>query len=490
VWYEHESELAAGSKSMDATSADTGSLRSPHISGTVPSGRAAPRSARLRRSLLIADVAAATLAGIAAAFAAGLRPADAPEAALALALGVPVAAALCGLYAADLRSWATGAAELPRLAVAALLLSWPAFAILSSLSAPRPAVGALTAVAVAACAAAAGRAGARIHLHRAPWRDERTLIVGSGEVAAQLLERIRGHTELGLLPIGFVDDDVPPHNVLGIPRLGSLSAVRELVDAGAVDRVVIAFTRSGHDELLQCIRVCRDAGIPVDVVPRLFELLDGARAVGAIGALPLLAIDPPSLSPLASASKRALDVAGALVGLVLVSPLLVGIAIAIKLDSPGPALFVQPRAGRGGRFFRLYKFRSMRADAPLLVQGNGAIVKLTNDERTTRVGRLLRRFSLDEAPQLLNVLRGEMSLVGPRPLVRAEQDALGERWQIRRADLRPGLTGRWQVAGRANIPFEDMIKLDYQYVTGWTLARDVEILLATLPAVLSGRGAY
>jgi lipopolysaccharide/colanic/teichoic acid biosynthesis glycosyltransferase len=152
--------------------------------------------------------------------------------------------------------------------------------------------------------------------------------------------------------------------------------------------------------------------------------------------------------------------------------------------------FTQQRSGRGGTFFKLYKFRSMVVDSTVLVRDDGAIVKTADDTRITRVGRFIRRFSLDEAPQLFNVLKGDMSLVGPRPLVLAEQEALNEDWQARRADLRPGLTGPWQVSGRSHIPFQDMIKFDYQYVAGWSLARDLEILLATVPAVITGRGAY
>jgi lipopolysaccharide/colanic/teichoic acid biosynthesis glycosyltransferase len=152
--------------------------------------------------------------------------------------------------------------------------------------------------------------------------------------------------------------------------------------------------------------------------------------------------------------------------------------------------FTQQRSGRRGRFFKLYKFRSMKVDSTVLVREDGAIVKRPDDDRITRVGRFIRRFSLDEAPQLINVLKGDMSLVGPRPLVLAEHASLSEAWQARRADLRPGLTGPWQISGRSQIPFQDMIKFDYQYVAGWSLARDIEILLATLPAVISGRGAY
>ena len=225
-------------------------------------------------------------------------------------------------------------------------------------------------------------------------------------------------------------------------------------------------------------------------MPRLFEFLDGARTLELVGGMPLLSIQQPTLTPLSRFTKRALDIAGASLVLFVMSPLLLAVALAIKLNSPGGVFFFQQRSGRGGRFFRLYKFRSMKTDATVLVREDGAIVKRPDDARITSVGRFIRRFSLDEAPQLINVIKGDMSLVGPRPLVLAEHAALSEDWQTRRADLRPGLTGPWQISGRSHIPFQDMIKFDYQYVAGWSLARDIEILLATLPAVLSGRGAY
>jgi exopolysaccharide biosynthesis polyprenyl glycosylphosphotransferase len=237
--------------------------------------------------------------------------------------------------------------------------------------------------------------------------------------------------------------------------------------------------------------VCRDAGVTVDIVPRLFEFLDGARSIELIGGMPLLSIHVPSMSRLSRACKRALDIAGSALILAALSPLMVAIAVAIRLDSRGPIMFRQLRPGRGGRLFTVYKFRSMRSEAPGVTIGpDGAIVKRPDDERVTRVGRFIRRLSLDEAPQLFNVLKGDMSLVGPRPLMLVEHEALSEGWQGRRTDLRPGLTGPWQISGRSQIGLEERVKLDYQYVTGWSLARDIEILLATLPAVLSGRGAY
>jgi exopolysaccharide biosynthesis polyprenyl glycosylphosphotransferase len=325
-------------------------------------------------------------------------------------------------------------------------------------------------------------------VHRAPELKQRTLIVGSGEVAERLVERVSAHPELGLTPIGYVDDnDCQP---LGLPRLGGLDVLPELVARGRVDRVMIAFSRAHHEELLEVLRVCRDGGVAVDVVPRLFEFLDGARTVDQIGGLPLLSIDVPSFSRLSRGAKRALDVTGALLALLVLAPLLILIAAAIKMDSRGPVLFRQSRTGRGGRYFTLLKFRSMRVGSTVEVSHDGAIVKSPDDDRITWTGRWIRRFSLDEAPQLFNVLRGDMSLVGPRPLVMEEAESLTQQWHTRRADLRPGLTGPWQIAGRSHIPFTEMIKFDYQYVAGWSLARDIEILLATLPAVISGRGAY
>ena len=299
--------------------------------------------------------------------------------------------------------------------------------------------------------------------HRAPKLRQRTLIVGSGRRRRQLAERIQDHPELGLTLTGYIDDERnggAPGDA-DLPYLGGLDALSDLVALEQVDRVMIAFTRAHHEELLHALRVCRDAGVAVDIVPRLFEFLDGARAIEQIGGMPLLSIDAPTFSAASRLSKRTLDVVGAGLLLLALAPLLALIAIAIKLDSRGPVLFTQQRSGRGGRFFKLYKFRSMHVDATVEVRDDGAIVKTRDDDRITRVGRFIRRFSLDEAPQLLNVLKGDMSLVGPRPLVLAEARALTEAWQARRADLRPGLTGPWQVSGPLEhpLPGHDPVRL-------------------------------
>jgi exopolysaccharide biosynthesis polyprenyl glycosylphosphotransferase len=262
--------------------------------------------------------------------------------------------------------------------------------------------------------------------------------------------------------------------------------------------VIIAFSRASHEQLLESIRACRDAGVTVDVIPRLFEFLDGVRALDQVGGLPLLSIGTPELTSASVAAKRILDAAGSLALIVAFAPVMIAIAIAIKLESRGPVFFRQPRSGRRNTSFQLVKFRSMYVDAEqrkeeieeLNEAGDGVMFKIRRDPRVTRVGRFIRRFSLDELPQLFNVLKGEMSLVGPRPLIFPETAALEKDWHLRRLELRPGLTGPWQVYGRSQSPFQEMVRFDYQYVAGWSLARDIELLLATLPAVLSGRGAY
>lgn len=452
----------------------------------------------LRRMLATGDLAAATVATLAAALVSGLDFGPALAFVSLAALGWPTVSFACGLYAAeDLRSWASGVSEIPRLVVAALLTSWPLFAVASLLGAPYPAQAALLASVGTAVLSVPSRGAARGLVHHSEPLRQRTVIVGSGRVAARLIVKLRTHQEFGLNPVGIVDDDVHEAENLDLPVLGRLPDLSDVLRLHAVDRVIIAFSRADHEELLSSIRACRDARIAVDVVPRLFEFLDGARALDQVGGLPLLSIGSHRLTRSARAAKRALDVTVSLLALVVLAPVVVVVALAIRLESRGTVYFRQPRAGRHGRMFDMLKFRSMfddaeerKAELEADNEADDVMFKMRRDPRITRVGRFLRRFSLDEVPQLVNVLRGDMSLVGPRPLILVESDALHESWHTRRLDLRPGMTGSWQVSGRSDIPFEEMIRFDYQYVAGWSLARDLEILIATIPAVLSGRGAY
>lgn len=411
----------------------------------------------------------------------------------------PVAAFSIGLYRGDqLGTWASAVTEVPRGFVAVLLITWPLYGLANLLSLQE--IVALTFLTVAGIAVLTGiaRTVARAGLHRAPDLRQRTLILGSGLVAGQVVGKLRNNAQFGLVPVGIVDDEIHDVGTPDLPWLGRFGDLAEVIEAQEIDRVVIAFSRASHEQLLESIRACRDAGVSVDVVPRLFEFLDGVRALDQVGGLPLLSIGAPVLSSASMAAKRVLDALGSVFLITVLSPLMILMAIAIKIESRGPVFFRQPRAGRGNSSFHLIKFRSMYVDAEerkaeiaaLNEAGDGVMFKIRKDPRVTRVGSFLRRSSLDELPQLFNVLKGEMSLVGPRPLILPETAALEEDWHLRRLELRPGLTGPWQVYGRSQSPFQEMVRFDYQYVAGWSLARDIEILLATLPAVVSGRGAY
>jgi exopolysaccharide biosynthesis polyprenyl glycosylphosphotransferase len=464
------------------------------------SSRATERSVVLRRLLLGADLTSAFLAGLLTALVFAVPIGQALALTAVLIVGSVVLAFVFGLYSdGDLWNWASGLGEAPRALVAALLLSWPAFAAAALFGIEGPAIVALVATVATASFDGVARALARGVAHRKAPLRQRTVIVGSGLVADRLADRLDRHAEFGLETIGLVDDDVL---TLGgtkrLPKLGSLSQLDKVLDEAEVDRVIIAFSRSSHQQLLSCIRTCRDHRVAVDVVPRLFELLDGANSLNQIGGLPLLSIGAPPLNRSSRVAKRALDIFISSLALLLLSPLLALVAIGIKLNSRGPVLFRQVRAGRGGTEFKLFKFRSMYRDADerkrLFEEQNeaddGVMFKIKEDPRITSFGHFLRRTSIDELPQLLNVLRGEMSLVGPRPLILEESKHAAQTWHARRLDLRPGITGLWQVSGRSDLPFQEMVRFDYQYVSGWSLARDVEILLATIPVVLSGRGAY
>jgi exopolysaccharide biosynthesis polyprenyl glycosylphosphotransferase len=465
-------------------------------------GRAAKRrGAVLARMLCFGDSLAAVLAATIAILSLGTTTSPGAQIAYIVFSGLiwPLAAFSIGLYRGDqLAAWASAVSEVPRAVVALLLITWSLFGIASLLELDQ--VVALTFLTVAAIAffAALARTSIRAGLHRTPELRQRTLILGSGIVAGQVVDKLKANAQFGLLPVGLVDDDVHDVGTPDLPWLGRFDDLETIIESAEVDRVIIAFSRASHEQLLESIRACRDAGVVIDIVPRLFEFLDGVRSLDQVGGLPLLSIGAAHLTSVSITAKRALDVIGSLLMIIALSPLTIAIAIAIKLESRGPVFFRQPRAGRRRSSFKLIKFRSMYIDAEQRKQeldglneaGDGVMFKIRDDPRVTRIGRMLRRYSLDELPQLFNVLRGEMSLVGPRPLIFPETAALDEHWHLRRLELRPGLTGPWQVYGRSQSPFQEMVRFDYQYVAGWSLARDIEILLETVPAVLSGRGAY
>jgi exopolysaccharide biosynthesis polyprenyl glycosylphosphotransferase len=339
-----------------------------------------------------------------------------------------------------------------------------------------------------------GRTLARSLVRRADAYIQNTVVVGAGHVGQRVARKLLQHPEYGVNIIGFVDEHP---RVLGqgleeLSVIGSTAQLPELVEELAVERVIVAFSAAPYAETVRLIRTLGELGVQVDVVPRLFDVLGPHMRVHAAEGLPLLGLTPMRLSRSSLFLKRALDVLVASVALLLLAPLLAVVAIAIKLDSPGPVFFRQVRMGRNGATFTILKLRTMTADADARkgevahlnkhLMGDPRMFKVSHDPRVTRLGAFLRRYSLDELPQFVNVLRGEMSLVGPRPLILDEHRHLDD-WARKRLDLKPGITGLWQVLGRDDIPFEEMVGLDYRYVSNWSLANDFKLILKTVPAM-------
>jgi exopolysaccharide biosynthesis polyprenyl glycosylphosphotransferase len=279
--------------------------------------------------------------------------------------------------------------------------------------------------------------------------------------------------------------------------LGEPEQLAELVKLFDIDRVVIAFSNESHEEVIELIRSLKDFIVQIDIVPRLFEVLGSTVAMHTVEGVPLIGLRPFRLAKSSKLLKRTMDIVVAGLVLAVLAPLLAAIALLIKLDSRGPVIFRQVRVGRRGKTFSMLKFRTMAADAearkPELAHlnkhaqpgGDSRMFKVLADPRVTKLGRVLRRYSLDELPQLVNVLQGRMSLVGPRPLILEEARHV-EAWAETRLDLKPGITGIWQVSGRSGIPFAEMVRLDYLYVTNWTLFGDFALLARTVPVALRG----
>jgi exopolysaccharide biosynthesis polyprenyl glycosylphosphotransferase len=341
-----------------------------------------------------------------------------------------------------------------------------------------------------------GRAGARTVCRRQPSYLQNAVIVGCGYVGQTVARKFLNHPEYGVHVVGFLDAEPRDKSALvrHLPVLGTTRQLREVVQELRIDRVIFAFSSDSHEETLELMRSMKDLDVQVDVVPRLFEMITPTVQMHSVEGLPMLSMPAMRLSRSDRSLKRAMDLALAVIGLIMLAPVFLLAAVAIKLDSPGPVFFGQERIGARDRGFRMWKFRSMIADAEgrqaeiahlntYLRDGDQPIMfKAQNDPRVTRVGRFLRRTNIDELPQLMNVVSGEMSLVGSRPLIPAEDQAVGD-WGRRRLDLKPGMTGLWQVLGRNDIPFSEMVLLDYQYVTTWTLRSDLALLWRTAAVV-------
>jgi exopolysaccharide biosynthesis polyprenyl glycosylphosphotransferase len=330
---------------------------------------------------------------------------------------------------------------------------------------------------------------------------ERVLVVGGTGLGRQVMDGIVAQSFLGYSLVGYLEDRGPrPGNGGGrIQHFRHLGAVQDLeptLRSHPIDMVVIALPFWEHHRLPEIVRMCRAAGVDFRVAPDLFELSFDRVNVSSLSGVPLIGFKEVSLKGWNLVLKRAIDLALIVLGTPAVLPLAGLVALAVKLDSPGPAIFKQRRVGKNGREFTAYKFRTMSADAEArkaelaqLNESDGPIFKIRDDPRVTRLGRLLRRSSLDELPQLWNVLKGEMSLVGPRPPT-PDEVAQYEEWHYRRLEVNPGLTGLWQVLGRSDTSFDEMVRLDIYYAENWSPGMDLRIMLETIPVVLSGKGAY
>jgi len=314
------------------------------------------------------------------------------------------------------------------------------------------------------------------------------LIVGAGGLGHRLANYLERHPELGRSVCGFLDDrKLPGKGVMGRTR-----DLAELARAGFVDEVILAGPHD-REKTLRVVRAAQQLRLDVMMAPDLFGF-ESSREMERIGDIPLISLHEERLPLAGLFLKRSLDIAGAVAALFLLAPVLALLAILIRLDSPGPVLYAALRAGRKGRSFRCYKFRTMVRDADALKEGlrqqnqrQGPCFKITDDPRVTRIGRFLRRYSMDELPQFLNVLKGEMSLVGPRPHPLDDFSAYAIE-HLSRLDVVPGMTGLWQVTARRDPSFQAGMNLDIEYIRRWSLGMDLRILLKTAGVVLRGNG--
>jgi exopolysaccharide biosynthesis polyprenyl glycosylphosphotransferase len=324
-------------------------------------------------------------------------------------------------------------------------------------------------------------------------QPERLLVLGSADDSRRLIDCLSRVRPLKAEVIGRVPPTHEAREERGDDVLGIVEDLDYVLARHSVDRVVICPHGGDSGAMLDTIRLAKGLGAKVSVMPRLFEVVGSSVEWDSIGGLTLLGLRRYDLTKSSALLKRSLDVGGASLALLALAPLMAAIALAVKLSSRGPVFFRQPRVGRGGRNFDMLKFRTMYDGADrhkeALLHRNEAdgFFKISDDPRVTPIGRVLRRTSLDELPQLLNVLRGEMSLVGPRPLV-AEEDSRIEGWYRRRLDVTPGMTGAWQVLGSSRVPMRDMVTIDYLYRTNWSLWLDLKILLRTVPHIVQRRG--
>jgi len=327
---------------------------------------------------------------------------------------------------------------------------------------------------------------------------QRVVLVGAGDVGRMVMRNIAARPSLGYRLIGFLDDN-PTKSSTDIGRfkaLGPLDNFEQVLADYAVDEAIVCLPWQSHRTVARLLNQCEQAGVRAHIVPDLFQLTKNQMTVEDLNGVPLISTRDVSITGFNLIFKRVMDMLIVGVGSLVALPVGLLIALAIRLDSSGPVIYSQTRVGKNGKPFAIYKFRSMVQDAEdrkeeiaALNEATGPLFKVRDDPRRTRVGRFLRRFSLDELPQLINVLRGEMSFIGPRPNL-PEEVAQYKEWHVKRLSVSPGMTGLWQVSGRSDLTFDEMVLLDIYYAENWSLGMDLGILLMTGPRVLFAKGAY
>jgi exopolysaccharide biosynthesis polyprenyl glycosylphosphotransferase len=331
-------------------------------------------------------------------------------------------------------------------------------------------------------------------LLRAAGYQRRAVLVGTGEHIEDVAHALSAGGEEGINVIGFISISPRPDN--GLLSLGTLEDLDDVVLAHRVDEVIIADPDFPQREAVELVDQCHQRGVVVRIAPSTMEILVHRAEFVPGQSVPLFELKPPVFEGFDYALKRSFDLVGSVALGIVLSPFLLACALAIKLTSRGPIVYRSMRPGIGGAPFACFKFRTMYRDAHAhqpaledLNEASGALFKIRDDPRVTPVGRLMRRFSIDELPQLFNVVRGEMSLVGPRPLPQRDYDRL-EDWHKKRYLVMPGITGLWQVSGRSDLDFDDLVRLDFLYLERWSVFLDLSILVKTVPAVVSRRGAF
>jgi exopolysaccharide biosynthesis polyprenyl glycosylphosphotransferase len=464
----------------------------------------------LRRWLAVSDLAALIVAWVIVIAVLPLGTPTLPDSIVFVAL-LPAWTAIAnaiGLYhLPDRRLGHSLADEIGPIIVAMTLWSWAVLLVRGAWDAtpvellPSAGLWALGIVSVAGF-----RAVTRAVSRHRPWYQQRVAVMGTAGDVQKVIRRLERHPEFGLDvtcvvkingdPAGYDSDE----NGDPISAIDLAPEVVRAAKRARVHRVVIASSPGDIDQRSELIRALSELKVHVDLVSAAVDAVPSRGSLHYIEGLPMLTVPVVRKPRSRIAFKRAFDVAVSTVGLVLLSPLLAYCALRIRLDSPGGALFRQERVGKGGKRFQMLKFRTMVSDAEADKQSLvgstlqrssevPGLFKIPGDPRVTEIGEALRRWSIDELPQLWNVLRGDMSLVGPRPLIPEEAELVGGHYRAR-LNARPGITGPWQTLGRSDIGFEDMVKLDYTYVMNWSFSDDVKLLIRTVGAVLRRRGAY